>query len=404
MFSSLFSGRKKKPHPFHSESSAFTSSGKKEENEDAFRHIELDSGMGIYVVCDGLSGYRGRQASTFAVNDISERIQSLEEKIKKERDDKKILLHIQSAVAGTNAHLCAAGNATTVTGVVVAHKKAYLFHAGDSRAYGFYDDDQLVQLTAEHSVLREKIDRGIMTELEARLSRGRYPPTRFLGQGRIELETRVLPLEQLRFLLLVTDGVTDLVLDDEIAAMLQNSVDRDTLSDVPSQLVKRAEHPEAYTRRFMEHSPDYLPWIHEFLEPTENAMQYIELKIHLPPLPYDAQRAKIMAFCERNPEDAKALIDLVAEKLGAIDNATALLVDVKQPNVVMRYVASLHNDSSSPQRTYDLLRHLRKIGKGMHVPLFDHIKTDLDLYELLVRAREHGLVHSRTYKQQEMRL
>jgi protein phosphatase len=116
------------------------------------------------------------------------------------------------------------------------HDAAWLAHVGDSRAYrlraGVFQ-----QLTEDHSVVAELVRRGAITESEAVDHPRRNEILRSVGiQPDVEIDLASLSLQHGDRLLLCSDGLSGLVPDVEIAAILNASQPIDAVS----QLVEAA--------------------------------------------------------------------------------------------------------------------------------------------------------------------
>jgi protein phosphatase len=110
-----------------------------------------------------------------------------------------------------------AGMGTTLTGVYTVGSQAFIGHVGDSRAY-LYHQGSLTQLTRDHTLAQECLDAGLPV-----LSRSwHHALTNCLGgpgEG-IWVDFHHFPLADGDQLLLCTDGLTDLVRNEEIARLL----------------------------------------------------------------------------------------------------------------------------------------------------------------------------------------
>lgn len=127
------------------------------------------------------------------------------------------------------------GMGTTVTAVaVVEGGRLAVANVGDSRTY-LLRDDELVQLTKDHSFVQEAVRSGQLTRAQAESHPRRSQLTRALGVGDdVEVDVDLLePLTGDR-LLLCSDGLWDEVGDELIARVLTNHADP---GDAASQLV-----------------------------------------------------------------------------------------------------------------------------------------------------------------------
>jgi protein phosphatase len=113
----------------------------------------------------------------------------------------------------------------TLVLALVRSTKALLAHLGDSRIY-LQRGGRLEQMTHDHSLVQQMIDRGELTPAEAYVARRRSGPTRFLGMpGTAEADVLLLDLHAGDRLLLCTDGLTDMLLEDDIQAIMNKSKD-----------------------------------------------------------------------------------------------------------------------------------------------------------------------------------
>ncbi|MFG1372218.1 PP2C family serine/threonine-protein phosphatase [Xanthobacter oligotrophicus] len=130
------------------------------------------------------------------------------------------------------------GMGTTCTAVAMVGGKLYLAHAGDSRAY-LLRGDVLTQLSEDHSLNAQLVREGVMTQEEADASTNGNVIVKALG-SRAELDPAIwsegLPLADGDRVLLCSDGLSNLVPDVEIAAVLQ----RLPPTDACDALVERA--------------------------------------------------------------------------------------------------------------------------------------------------------------------
>jgi protein phosphatase len=118
------------------------------------------------------------------------------------------------------------GMGTTLTVCYTAGRALFVVHVGDSRAY-LFRGGQLRQLTRDHTLAQERIDAGKIEPDSPEAMRVRHILTNSLGAGWESIEVDVDPhrLEDGDRLLLCTDGLTDLVTDDEVARILDEHAD-----------------------------------------------------------------------------------------------------------------------------------------------------------------------------------
>jgi protein phosphatase len=109
--------------------------------------------------------------------------------------------------------------ATLVTGLF-RDTRLIVAHVGDSRAYRLRDG-LLTLITRDHSVLQERIDAGLITPEQARISSIRNLVTRALGtEPELSVEVHEHTVEQGDLYLFCSDGLNDMLTDEEIANIL----------------------------------------------------------------------------------------------------------------------------------------------------------------------------------------
>ena len=109
------------------------------------------------------------------------------------------------------------GMGTTVVAVVVRDNVAHIAHAGDSRAY-IVNKDGVEQITVDHSLVQNLVDRGEITKEEAEHHPNKNVITRALGvDKRIDVDFSEVDLQENETLILCTDGLSNCVNNAEIA-------------------------------------------------------------------------------------------------------------------------------------------------------------------------------------------
>jgi protein phosphatase len=116
----------------------------------------------------------------------------------------------------SKSHSQCDGMGTTVVAALFYNDRIITAHVGDSRLYRVRNG-RLEQLTADHSLLQELVDRGIYTRAEAERATSKNFVTRALGvEPSVEVdvrEHRALPTDRY---LMCSDGLSDMVEDQEI--------------------------------------------------------------------------------------------------------------------------------------------------------------------------------------------
>jgi serine/threonine protein phosphatase PrpC len=198
-------------------------------NEDA---IASDASIGLAVLADGMGGYNaGDVASQMAVLTITAELISGFNQAKQSGNQVDCITasHLmQNAVNSANKAIYqvaneqeqCAGMGTTLVLSLFIDNQVVIGHIGDSRAY-LLRDDQLSQLTNDHSLLQEQIDSGLLTPEQAKQATYKNFVTKALGvDPEPDLEINTHAVEVGDVYLLCSDGLTDMVDDYEIETTL----------------------------------------------------------------------------------------------------------------------------------------------------------------------------------------
>ena len=206
----------------------------RQNNQDAFVTGKLSDSVHFAVVCDGMGGANGGNvASSLAVKVITNRIV---EGYRENMSLQSIHYMLESAIAAANVLVYDTavsdpdlhGMGTTVVAVIVSGQNAVIAHIGDSRAYMIADD--IRQLTRDHSVVWEMVEKGEITEAEARIHPNKNFITRALGvEEQVECEITDAEIPENGMLLVCTDGLTNMVENSEIARILKKLSPQDAV-------------------------------------------------------------------------------------------------------------------------------------------------------------------------------
>ncbi|MBP3936876.1 MAG: Stp1/IreP family PP2C-type Ser/Thr phosphatase [Clostridia bacterium] len=206
----------------------------RQNNQDAFVTGKLSDSVHFAVVCDGMGGANGGNvASSLAVKVITNRIV---EGYRENMSLQSIHYMLESAIAAANVLVYDTavsdpdlhGMGTTVVAVIVSGQNAVIAHIGDSRAYMIAED--IRQLTRDHSVVWEMVEKGEITEAEARIHPNKNFITRALGvEEQVECEITDAEIPENGMLLVCTDGLTNMVENSEIARILKKLSPQDAV-------------------------------------------------------------------------------------------------------------------------------------------------------------------------------
>jgi len=222
----------------------------RDHNEDS---IASNADLGLLVLADGMGGHKGGEvASAIAVDSIMQDLSQALSQITTGNTDENTgysleSMLIEKAIKDANLKIYTAaqnnknyeGMGTTVVVLLLYDNRITVAHVGDSRLYRMRDRI-LEQMTRDHTLLQELVDRGFYTKKEARESLNKNLVTRAVG---VNPEVDVDLLEDIALAgdtyLLCSDGLTDMI-DDNLIEDIQLNY-RDNLNKMNKELIKQAK-------------------------------------------------------------------------------------------------------------------------------------------------------------------
>jgi protein phosphatase len=213
----------------------------------------------LMVVADGLGGENaGERASAMAVRSIERFVldtlkwflhaggrdeNALLDELRRafERADREVVHRAQEEHDTT-------GMATTLTVAFSVATDLFIAHAGDSRAYLFHDG-RLEQITTDHTLIQILVDAGAVAPEVARSHQKRHVVMNVIGGPQPEVRTEIhkRTIEDGDRLLLCSDGLTEPVEDEEIAALLLEHQDPEAAADALLGLALERGAPDNVT-------------------------------------------------------------------------------------------------------------------------------------------------------------
>lgn len=198
-------------------------------NEDA---VVFDVDTGLCLLADGMGGYNaGEVASGMAVAFINSEMGRWLAQAGVQATAKEVRRAMEICVENANHSILHAarsnrhyqGMGTTLVMGIFQENRLMLGHIGDSRCYRLRGQE-LVQLTKDHSLLQEQIDAGLLTPEQALTSANRNLITRALGvDDDVLIDINEHRLEPGDIYLMCSDGLSDMVVDADLALMLRNT-------------------------------------------------------------------------------------------------------------------------------------------------------------------------------------
>lgn len=182
----------------------------RERNEDAFF-----VGRRCIAVADGMGGHvAGEVAAGIAISTVQANASQMEAGEK--APGECVLEANMRVLEAASADSALEGMGTTLTLALVGEDDLKVAHVGDSRAY-LISQGRVTRLTDDHSLVGEMVRSGALTPDQALSHPGRHAITRALGfVDDLEVDTGSWSFAQGDAVVLCTDGLHDVVSDDEI--------------------------------------------------------------------------------------------------------------------------------------------------------------------------------------------
>ena len=210
---------------------------KREGNEDSF---SVEDSLGLYIVADGMGGHlAGEVASHITVEMVNKTFRKW---MREEASEEEIFGELDSSLSREGNYLLGGirlanqvvynmaleqkqyqGMGTTIVALLVTPELIITANVGDSRIY-LIRDGEIERLSKDHSIVAEQVEMGMMTEEEAANSSMKHILTRNLGSSE-DVEPDIFEVEPSNndCYVLCSDGLTDLVSDEEILEIAQNA-------------------------------------------------------------------------------------------------------------------------------------------------------------------------------------
>lgn len=207
----------------------------RDHNED---YVSTNERLGIAILADGMGGLNaGEVASSMCAHLLLEelvswcqgtsQLESVLGRMEGELSTQSRIIRLAVEKANNAVfHVSRTqpqcrGMGTTLVAALFHDNKISVAHIGDSRMYRFRDNT-LERMTRDHSFVQELLDKGLYTEQEARDSRKKNVVTRALGVAPVvEVDVGEHAVLSGDLYLLCSDGLTDLVSDEDIETSLR---------------------------------------------------------------------------------------------------------------------------------------------------------------------------------------
>ena len=208
-------------------------------NEDSYY---ADPDAFVYIVADGMGGHAaGEVAAEIAARTVGEALSN----VSSEMSTSEIAGILDAAIAEANSFILSRsqedpgcyGMGTTVTALCLRDDSFLVGHVGDSRAYRLHGD-MLERITRDHTLVQQEVDRGTLTDEQARVHPRSNVLTRALGiPGELSTDLYEGEVEPNDRLLLATDGLSAMLPDSEIQRALAGGNDAEATA---AELIRMA--------------------------------------------------------------------------------------------------------------------------------------------------------------------
>lgn len=222
-------------------------------NQDAYQVEQLGRNTLLCVVCDGMGGAKsGNVASSLAVDVFT---QEIKRSYSNGMNPEQLEQILRNAVKLANFTVFDqsqqfeefTGMGTTLVAALIQGKNAAFVNVGDSRAYHI-DRDGIRQITVDHSLVQMMVDRGELTQEQARCYPGKNYITRAIGTEAVtRCDVFHRKLDRGDCLLLCSDGLTNLLDEQEILFEVVHGVNKRKCCEQLFAIAKNRGAPDNVT-------------------------------------------------------------------------------------------------------------------------------------------------------------
>ncbi len=194
-----------------------------EDNITDFNFYFQNKKWKCFAVADGIGGHNaGDLASAIAMEILYNTLTNIHLDSDVPRLIESLIIDMNKQIfEKSQEHIDYEGMGTTLTMALVNEDELHIGHVGDSRAY-LFRDNKLQKLTKDHSIVGELVRSGQITKDEAMNHPRKNIILQAIGlEKELQVDHIMIKLVKEDFIMLCTDGLSDLISDDEIAMILQ---------------------------------------------------------------------------------------------------------------------------------------------------------------------------------------
>ena len=223
------------------------------QNQDTYQLETLDKNSLLCVVCDGMGGAKsGNIASTLAADVFTQEVKR-SWKSGMDAHDAEQMLRGAVKLANFTVYDQAqqfeefAGMGTTLVAALISNKQAVIVNVGDSRAYHI-DTDGIRQVSVDHSLVQMMVQRGELTQEQAKHYPGKNLITRAIGTEPVVMcDVFHRKLDRGDCLLLCSDGLSNQIDDQEILFEVVHGLDKSKCCQRLLEIAKKRGAPDNVT-------------------------------------------------------------------------------------------------------------------------------------------------------------
>lgn len=207
----------------------------REMNQDNFYIADQNDSVKLFIVADGMGGYKGGEiASKLAIDSSRNYILNNFEEAKKDKE--KIIELLRSAIEYANMVIYEKSKeieelnsmGTTIDICLIHSGRAYIGHVGDSRVYRLRKEI-FRKLTTDHSYVEQLLKQGNITKEEAYNHPKKNMLTKALGcTAFVEPDILVRGFQKNDILLMCTDGLTNMIKENQICQIIKEDPEKAT--------------------------------------------------------------------------------------------------------------------------------------------------------------------------------
>ena len=223
------------------------------QNQDTFQIVDLDGSTCLCVICDGMGGAKSGNVASALAADVF--VQEVRNNWKSGMDERHQDQMLCNAVKLSNFTVFDQaqqfeefnGMGTTLVAALVHAGHVSVIHVGDSRAYGI-DCNGIRQLTRDHSLVQLMVERGELTQEQARFYPGKNVITRAIGtEAVVDSELDHWQMQKGDSLLLCSDGLSNMMDEQEILFEVVHGVKKEYCCQRLLDIAKNRGAPDNVT-------------------------------------------------------------------------------------------------------------------------------------------------------------